>query len=396
MPRLPVTAPLLLACVMLASGVLRAQLVPGTIASGNAEFTFFAYPTSNTSTAGTAALRTAGPTSTNHLYHTWWWWRLNGDPREYAFHNGLANQLAPSSVFAGDRAVLSWPNVDNRGLAARLELRLIAADATSAVLVQKMTVTNNTGGPITLNLFGYHDLNQCGLFNNAAESPRTNLQIVTDFMCGTVGQVFAPGASHYEVASFPLVRLRLVDPVADVLNDSGLPYSPGDYTGAFQWQDVVVAPSASYSAYMLISEDFALTACARVASTSRFGAAKPGSNGLPVWNTGVLPMPGLPVTLEITNGAAGFPPQIYLGGAPTSIYLPPFDITMLIDVSQPYISFFGSTFDATNRSTTSFVLPRVSTLCGATLFIQAFYVDPVATFGVGHTDGLRWNIGSLF
>ncbi len=373
-----------------------AQLAVGMLTNGNTEFAFTSYPTSHTSTAGTASFRTGGPNSTNHLYHTWWYWRLDTDAREFAFHNGTATQLAPASVYAGDRAVLSWPNVDNRGLAARLEVRVYSVGAAGGVCVQKMTVTNNTGNPITLNLFGYNDLNQCGLFNNEAVVVGNNLQSISDFMCGTVAQVFAPGADHHEVASFPLVRLRLIDPVADTLNDSGLPYAPGDYSGAFQWQDRAVAPGGEFSAYMVLSEDLAQTGCARLARASTYGVAKAGTHGLPSWNTNLLPMVGLPISLEISNGLAGSPPQLYLGGGATSLYYAPFDVTLLIDVTQPHVSFFGATFDGLHRSITSFTLPNLSTLCGVTLNAQAFYIDPGATRGVTHTGGLRWNVGTLF
>ena len=331
-----------------------AQMVAGTLTSGNTEFGFGAYPTSHASTAGTASFRTGGPNSTNHLYHTWWYWRLSGDPREFPFHNGTATQLAPASIYAGDRAVLSWPDVDNRGLAARLEVRVYSAGAASGVCVQKMTVTNNTNGPITLNLFGYNDLNQCGLFNNAAIVAGNNLQSISDFMCGTTAQVFAPGAHHYEVASFPAVRLRLIDPVADTLNDMGLPYGPGDYSGAFQWQDIAIAQGGDFSAYMVLSEGLSQTGCARLASASAYGAAKAGSRGLPSWNASLLPLVGLPISLEINQGLAGSPPQLYLGGSATSLYYAPFDVTLLVDVTQPHVSFFGATFDGLHRSITSF------------------------------------------
>jgi hypothetical protein len=375
---------------------LAAQLAPGTITAGNAEFSFRTYPTANTATAGTANFRVAGATSTDHLYHTWWWWRLHTDAREFALHNGTATQPAPVAVFAGRNATLTWPSVDSRNLRAQLALTLASAGAAGAVLVQRLTVTNNTGAPIRLNLFAYVDIDQCGFFANLATAVRANTQRITDPMCSTVGQVYAPGAHHHLVASFPAVRQRLLDTVADVLDDSGLPYGPGDYTSAFQWQDIVVPAAGSYSAYLLLAQDVPLTACSRVASASAYGNAKPGSNGLSTWNLDHLPFLGLPATLLIENGLAGSPPQLYLGTAPSSIYFPPFDVTLLIDLAQSSLSFFGATFDANNRSSTTFTLPSVAPLCGASLYVQGFYIDPGATRGVAHTPGLRWNLGSVF
>ena len=69
-----------------------------------------------------------GTTGQNHLYQSWWWYRINGEPREFAFNSSNA-QLR--QVYAGDNAQLTWANVDAKNFAAQLDLIAYATGANS-------------------------------------------------------------------------------------------------------------------------------------------------------------------------------------------------------------------------------------------------------------------------
>ena len=51
----------------------------------------------------------------------------------------------------------------------------------------------------------------------------------------------AVGAAAFQVSNYSDIRDFLLDATVNNLSNSGLPYGPGDYTGAFQWDLTIPA-----------------------------------------------------------------------------------------------------------------------------------------------------------
>lgn len=367
-----------------------AQLVIGSITDGNVTYAHTSFPTTTTSAGGLGNFLTAGQ---DHLYQATWCYRIAGDSQEYAF-NSSAAQGATSSTYLGNRVVHTWANVDNRSIAAMRDIRVYSTGATSGVCIEKMTVTNNTGGAIQLNLFAYADFDQCGATSNSAvANPTPDRVQVTGTTCSGSTQVFAPGADNYEVTAFATVRGKLLNLTVDDLNNTGLPFGPGDFTGAWQWQNRTVNAGASFTAYFIMSVDAIHSGCMRPAGSQTYGAGKAGTNGVPSFDTGVLPLLGSVANLTINNGVSGAAPFMILGGAATNLPFPPIG-TILVDLTGAAM-FNGAPFDGTNKSVTPIPVPNGLNLCGANIFIQAFIGDAGAAGFVSHTDGMTWTLGGV-
>jgi hypothetical protein len=383
-----------LAAAAASAATASAQLVTGTITDANAVYEHASFATGIGSALGSTSFRGNGPTAPDQVYQTIWLWRLDADPREYVFHNGAA-QGALSSVYTTNRVVHSWADVDLRGLAATRDVQVFSAGPGAGFAVDKMTVTNNTGAPILLNLFAYVDIDVCGTpaGDSAVANPNNNKISITDPGCTTVMEAFAPGADHYELGIYPALRARLVDALFDNLTDTGLPFGPADVTGAWQWQSRQVAPGASLTAYVVLALDRVHSGCVSVARASTYGAGKPGTNGVPLFDTTVLPLLGRTANLTVTSGLAGSAPFFILGAAAANIPFPPFG-TILVDPNGAAL-FGGAPFDASHESRTPIGIPNSPFLCSTAVNVQAFIADPAATGSVSHTDGLIWLLGGV-
>ena len=367
-----------------------AQLVTGSITDGNVTYAHTSFPTTTTSAGGLGNFLTAGQ---DHLYQATWCYRIAGDSQEYAFNSGVA-QGATSSTYLGNRVVHTWADVDNRGIAAMRDIRVYSTGATAGVCIEKMTVTNNTGAAIQLNLFAYADFDQCASAggDSAGANPTPDRVQITDTACTASTQIFAPGSDNYEVTAFATVRGKLLDLAVDDLNNTGLPFGPGDFTGAWQWQNRTVNAGGSFTAYFIMAVDAIHSGCMSPAGVQTYGAGKAGTNGVPAFDTSVLPFLGSTGNLTINNGVAGSP-FLILGGAATNIPFAPFG-TILVDLTGAAM-FSGAPFDGANKSVTPIPIPNGINLCNANVFIQAFLGDAGALGFVSHTDGMIWTLGGV-
>lgn len=221
----------------------------GSISDANASFTQATVATA-TSSAGGLVNFTASAT-TDIAYQVWWYYRIDADPCESAF-NSSGGQLLQS--YDGNRATLLWPNADGRGIEAHYDITTYSNGSAAGVAAHTMRVTNLTTQPITLNLFGYVDIDFCtsGGGDSAVGNPNGFTQLVTDPACATEsGEVMALGADAYQVGAFGTLRNLLLDGSVTNLTNSGLPFGPGDYTSAFQWRDRVVHPGQTLVASLI-------------------------------------------------------------------------------------------------------------------------------------------------
>ena len=122
----------------------------------------------------------------------------------------------------------------------------------AATLVSELTVTNTSPGPITLHLFNYLDADVGDTFTGDSASllgGDTTLMQVADTSVFDTVQYRAEESIAYQVTVFASLRSMLEDGDVTTLDNSGLPFAPGDFTGAFQWTlDLAPGESATVCA----------------------------------------------------------------------------------------------------------------------------------------------------
>ena len=182
----------------------------------------------------------------DHFYQNWWWFRGQGDSREFA----LSNQT--SGVAVGNTATLTYlePVAGIPGAVEfTLNYQLQGLSPTEAIIRIDWTVTNKTGDELGIDFFAYTDVDLDGVAgdDNAAliafgpsfgqirvTDGAGHMDLITDSFQGIA-------LTGWEINSFPGVRNKLADPVLDDLANSGSPFGPGDFAGAFQ-HTTVLAP----------------------------------------------------------------------------------------------------------------------------------------------------------
>lgn len=133
------------------------------------------------------------------------------------------------------------------------------------------------------------------------------------------------------------------------------------------------------------------TTCATPASTANYGAGKPGSLGVPGLAALVLPkVPTKPFGIRISNGLPGALPVLFLGPAPLNLA---FDGGALR--AFPTFILFLLPFDAAGNSDAFGPICDVPVYCGVSVYMQAMFVDPLATgyYHTAQTPGLTLTLG---
>lgn len=222
----------------------------GSIADGKATYVQGAGPTSVGATGGGLSdFRPDGGTTPDLLFQNWWWYRVQGDPRERPFGNYLdgSRNITGSSSFGGNSFTMNWTATEAGDplFTAQWTATLFGhPDPGIATLVYSFQVTNTSTSPMTFNLFNYLDLDiPTNSGTNTATGDATSMTIVgiTHSASWNNG-----GADNYQVTGFPTVRTLLANGSVDDMNNTGLPFGPGDWTGAVQWVREL-APGESFT-----------------------------------------------------------------------------------------------------------------------------------------------------
>lgn len=234
-----VAAPISAALVLAATAL--GQTGTGfTISDTDAFFTQGAHPTAGTGTGVSGAnLRAAGSTSTDQLFQSAWWFRIAGDARETTFFNAALDPVAPGS----DNATLRFTQPRFGAV-----LRHVVDDpGVGATLVNEMTITNISAEPLVMALFYYADFDVAG--SAGTDSAVLNGEDRIRITDGTTfAEMLGVDADAYSVGAFGGTRLGLADTDVDDLASTGLPFGPGDFTGAMQWNRTI-APGGSLTLY---------------------------------------------------------------------------------------------------------------------------------------------------
>ncbi|MBU6413790.1 MAG: hypothetical protein KGS45_09965 [Planctomycetes bacterium] len=211
--------------LVLASSALAQSGSGGTVTQGFSSFTLGDVGT-GASDQPLADFSVGGSGNPDHLFQNWWWFRVQGDANETAFNN------ASNWSYTGNTARLEFSTAS---FDAVIQYTVTSIRNGLGVLTTTCTVFNTSADPLTLNLFNYNDLDMNETASNdSADLNGVNIIRVTDG--GNTGwRANYEGTDAYQVASFSGIRNILNDPNADDLNNTGLPFGPGDWTGAFQW-----------------------------------------------------------------------------------------------------------------------------------------------------------------
>lgn len=184
----------------------------------------------------------------NHLAQQWFWFRTNldnlYDDKEYSIDEIGGLVIAPQP----DPAIATMTYTDPAGLAVEVTYVLgdEAGPTGGSTLVETVMFSNNTNGPMTLNLFQYSDFELGGdaldskveiLNGNMARQSDTQAAIILSETLVSGG----PALSEVDNSGATLAKLTDLD-IDEDLDGSTLLDVPGDLTWAFQWQDAVIAP----------------------------------------------------------------------------------------------------------------------------------------------------------
>jgi len=227
----------------------------GTITSGISTYTTGALPASQTGNGPTADLRPLGGTATDHLVRNWWYYRVQGDSRERPFGNYTKSgggTVTTTEVSTGNKSTFTiTERAANNSVRFNAVLAYTLSSGPSgswALLEMALRVTNPTAVPLTVAFFNYLDADIAGSANNdSATLHKPDVIRITD----PGGQVFyhsAVNPNAYRVTAANTLRTALLDASVTNLNNTGLPFGAGNYTGAWQW-NATIAPGQSITLY---------------------------------------------------------------------------------------------------------------------------------------------------
>lgn len=194
-----------------------------------------------------AVFRVNGFAGDNHLYATWWWFRVQGDSRELALHN------ATGTVGGGNTATTTWNLTGTVGgnpysFSAALTYTATDTGENLGQVLQTMVVTNTGSQPLNLDLFNYADFDVNNTSGGDSATGGLGGITISDGPWSILYQ--GVGASAYQVTNFSSLITQLTDGSAQNYSNTGLPFGPGDFTGGFQW---TLALPAGESATVVMS-----------------------------------------------------------------------------------------------------------------------------------------------
>lgn len=183
--------------------------------------------------------------SQDHLFESGWFFRVSGDAQEFVFGVPTAQN------YTGNTSTLDWTDVATRGLFSAREVATVTNFSGPSGRVEKtMTITNlSQSNPLVIDVFHMLDFDlQPTAGNDSATQIGTTRIGLTD-PGGATGEYVGINANAFMVRPFGATDLGAVlgNATVDNLDNSGLPFGPGDYTSAVQWSNRTIAPSASAS-----------------------------------------------------------------------------------------------------------------------------------------------------
>ena len=204
------------------------------ISDGTAVFGYNSFITSNGAKANFS-------TTDDNLYAMWYWYRVSGDSVE--------TDLSPpdSQTYVADTAILEWSDVNNNGLFDAQLVQVINQPITgTATLISTLKLTNISGSDVEIDLFNYFDFDAGGsdVLDEAVLTQEPNFITISD---GSIVEQRAGGNNNYQVTEYSDIADFLNNAAINNLDNTGLPFGPQDFTGAFQWSAVIIPAGGSYT-----------------------------------------------------------------------------------------------------------------------------------------------------
>jgi len=228
---------------------------------------------------GTQTSNLTGVGTGDYLFEDGWWFRVSGDTQEFFFP-------APTTTTCGGATgTITWTDVNGRGLfSATNTLTLSSAAAGMGQLTLTMSITNLTGSPLVITLFHGADFDVNGTAGtDSATLLNANDYIrITDATAGFAEyRAFNPSAIAFMVRPFAAatdVFGLLGDTSPTNFDNSGLPFTNADFTGAFQW-NLNIPANGTASATVALSGNSALAkADLSITKTDGVTTATPGGS----------------------------------------------------------------------------------------------------------------------
>jgi hypothetical protein len=248
---IPATVFVPIAVFVLTAGPVAAQ-PGGSLTAGSAIYVQQPGPTGESLASPTGVqFRAEAPPSPSQMFQNWWYYRVQGDTREYPFGNYARSAggsvASTTNQYLGNTATVQWTDT-SAAAATRFTATYISQltdDGTNAAtLAQSFQINNPNAAPLVISLFNFADIDANGQAVSDADTATGNTGAITiqDGLFRIVHSVTGSvPANAFQVAQFSGVRDFLLDGNVNNLNNTGLPFGPGDYTGAFQWDLTVPA-----------------------------------------------------------------------------------------------------------------------------------------------------------
>jgi hypothetical protein len=233
------------AFALILTGPLAAQS-GGTLTDGAAAYIQAPAPSGESLASPAQTSFRTESTTPNQLFQNWWYYRVDSGvapgTREYPFgtySRSAGGQISGTSNYSGNTAVYNWTDLlgggGTRFQATYTSTLTHGAQTGTATLSQAFQITNPTPSALTMVLFNYADIDANGPNPLDDDVATGGINSITDVSGGWQVTHSAVGASAYQVTTYSGIRDFLLDSAVNNLDNTGLPFGPGDYTGAFQW-----------------------------------------------------------------------------------------------------------------------------------------------------------------
>ncbi len=232
----------ILAVIALAPALANAQAC--TLTASAASYVIPA--TSHYDTTQTANLTGIG--TGDYIFEDGWWFRVSGDTAESFF------PAPTTTTCAAAAGTITWTDVNARGLfSASNALTLTSTAANTGELILTMSITNlSSVNPLVISIFhgADFDVNGTAGTDNATLLNANNYIRITDTTAGVAEyRAFNPPANAFLVRPFATatdVFGLLADTAVTNFDNTTLPTTNFDFTGAFQW-DLTIPASGTRS-----------------------------------------------------------------------------------------------------------------------------------------------------
>jgi len=174
---------------------------------------------------------------TDHMFLHWWYFRILGQTWETPLPS------PDSEVYDGNIATLRWTDINGWGWSVTEVTTITDTGDQEGTLRHELTITNNNQAPLTMSVFHYTDLDVDGNLDgdSAADATATSLVVIDDSLAYHRGL----GADAFKVAEFSALLDDLDNLAFTALDNSGTPFGPGDFTGAFEWKPLIIPSDRS-------------------------------------------------------------------------------------------------------------------------------------------------------